>query len=209
MEIAWPGANVGTADPVTRNGLMSLFVFRCMKTTTVSRRTFLSSLAVLPAIGFDWLQHERREQLELDHRVPVLMILSAHPTPTSAEKWRREYAMKPFDTMGEWYLGSTAELELPEALAKMPGTLTRFNYVAGAAAAKSSMLVGAFRRDHVACSYRVHGERDDVIALAGDFASRRIPDFTELLWNPQSLRSFIPTTERMGIDVSPSEAFWP
>lgn len=145
----------------------------------------------------------------LDHRTHVLMIVSAHPTAKSAEKWRREYTLKPFDGMGEWYLRSTEELELPEALADMPGNLTRFDYVAGAAAAELSMLVGAFRRDYIACVYRVHGESGDVIALANDFASRPVPEITELLWNPRILQSFIPTTERLGMDVSPSDAFWP
>ena len=180
-----------------------------MKTNTISRRTFLQSLVATPAMRFVWWPTERREQFMLDHRATVLMILSTHPTPRAAEKWRRAYAMIPFDGMGEWYLQSTEELMLPGALAQMPGSLTRFEYVAGVAAAELSMLVGAFRRDHIACIYRVHGEPEDVVLLAEDFFSRRLPDIVELLWNPMRLQSFVPTTERLGMDVSPSDAFWP
>ena len=180
-----------------------------MKTNAISRRTFLKSFAVAPAFGLDWPFREHREQFEMDYRAQVLMIFSAHPTSDSAEKWRRGYAMKPFDGMGEWYLRSIEELELPKALAGMPGSLARFNYVAGVAAAKSSMLIGAFRRDHIACVYRVQGGAEDVILLAEDFASCTLPDVTELLWNAGRLQSFIPTTERLGVDVSPSDAFWP
>jgi hypothetical protein len=180
-----------------------------MRTITISRRAFVTSLAFAPAVAYGSPHREFREQFQLDHRVPVLMILSAHATSKSAEQWRRHYAMEPFDGMGEWYLESTISLDLPESLADLPGSLAQFNYIAGVAAAKSSMLVGAFRRDNIACVYRVHGESHHVIALAEDFASRRIPELPELLWKPDRLQAFVPTTDRLGMDVSPSEAFWP
>ncbi len=180
-----------------------------MKKTTLSRRTFLLGLAASPLHGVAVHRRELREQFQLDHRIPVLMIMSAHLTPESAEKWRREYAVQPFDGMGEWYLQSSTVLELPKHLADLPGSMIQFDYVAGVAAAKSSMLVGAFRRDHIACVYRVRGSTEHLMALAEDFAKRKLPEPAELLWNPGRLELLVPTAERLGMDVSPSDAFWP
>lgn len=180
-----------------------------MKSNTLSRRSFMGLAAVSP-LALDLGPHrEVTANLKLDHSVDAKLYVNAHHSADAAETWRRTFALQPFKGFGEWYLQSANELELPEDLAEMPGTLTNFDYVIGVAAAEESVMVGAFRRNFIGFGFRLQGPEEYALALAGFFADQPLPEPFGLLWNPTRLRAFIPTTESLGMDVAPSDAFWP
>ena len=180
-----------------------------MNPNQLSRRTFVGLGIASPLSLSLGSTHEVSENLLIDRNVDAMLHITAHRSETAAEKWRRQFAIRPFEGVGEWYLQSADELELPENLAEMPGTLTNYDYVIGVAAAEASVLVGAFRREQIGFGFRMRGTEHYAHKLAEFFASQPLPDPFSLLWNPTRLRAFLPTTERLGLDVEPSDAFWP
>lgn len=129
----------------------------------MNRRTLVQSLAIMPMAKHASLGIKLRSlesQFTLNDRVAVQMFLRAYSNSEAAESWRREWVGRAFLGLGEWYLDSTESVELPPELAEMPGALHLHRYTAGVAAVKSSMLVGAFRRDHIACVMRMNGNAE-------------------------------------------------
>lgn len=175
----------------------------------MNRRIFLSTVGTLPTLGISSEIRQIRSHFLVDNREEVQMILTAHHHADAAEKWRRGWAMRAFESQGEWYLQTSSARRLPRDLAELPGTLVHHTYVAGVAAAESSMLVGAFRRQHIACIFRVRDDEEVMIALAGFFAGQHVPAPFEVMWSPAQLQAFVPTNGDMGMDITPSDTFWP
>ena len=176
----------------------------------MDRRTFLTMAAISPMTIHHTLMRNLRAQFTLDDSISVQMIITAHADRVSAEQWRAGWENRAFEGEGEWYLQTSQTLDLPDRLAKLPGTLMYHTFVIGYAAVERSMLVGTFRRDHIACVIRVLGDnREEMIDLAHLFASRPLPGRLELLWSGEQLRLFIPTSEEFGMTIEPNESLWP
>lgn len=152
---------------------------------------------------------EVRNQFRLDGNAEAQMIVTGHHSPQSAERWRKGWSTRAFEHLGEWYEEPAEGIALPNHLAEMPGSLVHFDYRFGEAGEHKTMLVGAFRRDHIACVIRVDGEVDALIALAEFFAVPELPEPFALAWSAAHLQRFLPSTDSIGMSVEESDYFWP
>ena len=179
----------------------------------MNRRTLIAGAVPLPWIQKkpELPQRRLRSQLLLNDVVSVQILLEAHATAESAEVWRQGWIGRAFEGMGEWYLQDSESRDLPARLAALPGDMHFHNYIWGEAAEEDSMLIGAFRHEHVGCVIRMQGEHEPLmISLAEFFASRAVPNVWELAWSDAQLQRFLPTSDSLGIPVQPdNDAFWP
>lgn len=176
----------------------------------MDRRIFLRFGIVSPTLLADHPMRVRRVQFTLDKTIFAQMIVTAHPKPKVAERWRKGWEYRAFEGVGEWYLQTSQRLQLPDHLAGMPGTLMFHTFLIGAAAERRTMMVGTFRREHVAVVIRVLGDhRSELNALAEWFTSRPLPVPWELLWSGAQLQLFIPTSDDFGSKIVVNDSFWP
>lgn len=177
--------------------------------STFNRRSLIGIAAAAPFGMNLGTIRTIREQFTIANSSDVLLYVMGHNSEESAERWRRSFALEPFEGMGEWYLQDSQLLELPRDLAEMPGVLTNYDYVIGVAAAEESVMVGAFRREHIGFGFRLQGPQADAELLARFFLDQRLPNTTDLFWSDARLRALVPTTESFGRKIAPSDAFWP
>ena len=176
----------------------------------MDRRTFFKMSALSPMVITSHPMRTARAQFTIDETVSAQIILTGHSTVESAESWRKGWETRAFEGEGEWYLQTTERLTLPDHLADMAGTLMKHQFVIGYAAEERTMLVGTFRRVHVACVVRVLGDhQEQMLRLAEWFGSRVLPSRWELAWSGAHLQHFIPTTDEFGGTIEPNDGFWP
>lgn len=177
------------------------------------RRSLIAGATIFPWLP-DKIQFPIQRlsaELTVDNDVLVQILLEAHASDASAEKWRRSWIGRAFVERGEWYLDDSEPRKLPDDLAELPGDLHYHSYTWGEAGEEDAMLVGAYRHKHIGCIIRIKGDEQlEMIMLAEFFAARPEPDVWEIAWNPLQLHGFIPNTESLGIPVkSGNSAFWP
>jgi len=72
--------------------------------------------------------------------------IRAFGSEEGAERERRLTLRAPvMEFLGEIYPGNPREMEIPEDLARLPGNVVHYDVIAGAAGARSTQLMGAFR----------------------------------------------------------------
>lgn len=176
----------------------------------MNRRNLLLATATLSSgCGSTPYREERISRL-LAGDVRTHMIVSAHPSEQSAERFRKDWIARPFENWGEFYRDSTETRELPRNLALMPGTYTHHHTTIGAAAEKREYLVGTFRREKIAIVVRIIGDHESLmLTIAEHIADTQVPTVFEILWNPTHLRAFMPDSSQLGTSVEDSDAYWP
>lgn len=175
----------------------------------MNRRTLIKSAAILPAFPLNGVR-EFRAGLLVDETTPVNIIITSHFSQATAEKYRRSWIGKVFETWGEWYVVSSERRDLPDQLAEMPGTLTHHDTLYGEAAEEQEYLVGAFRREHISCIVRIRDDAEPLmIKIAGHIATQHVPGVFESTWSAAQLQSFVPTEDDLGMAISEDNSHFP
>lgn len=178
----------------------------------MNRRDFVAGLAALPFVTSDVCAPRSVKQAYLiNGSIPTEIRIGAFLTERGAEKERRSYMSHPWGvTWSEHYASNPTTLDLPQHLEELPGNLQRWDTVVGAAAVEGELLVGATRRDKVTCIIRMKvAEEDIMLTLANHFAEKRMPDPIAIVLSNRSLERLLPTEKETGLNLVPSDAWWP
>lgn len=175
----------------------------------MNRRALLQSAAILPISSIGGVR-EVRAGLIVDGSAPVHMIVTSHHSSKAAERFRRSWSGKVFESWGEWYVVGSDPRELPPHLAEMPGSLSHHDTLYGEAAEEQEYLVGAFRRERITCIVRIREDNELLILqIADHIAAQPVPGLFESGWSAAQLQRFIPITADLGVAVEESDDFWP
>jgi|GEM_PF-3122359 len=128
-------------------------------------------------------------------------------TEDGAERERRRRLRIPSEKLrGEFYVVHEEGIPLPDDLAGLPGTMIRYDTVAGAAAVRATTVIGAFRQAEVIWVV-VAGDNNPDIAI--DFARHiavRVAEANASAINHEDdLLPMLPTTTDFDYDVRVKE----
>lgn len=176
----------------------------------MKRRNLIKLTAIAPLAAPILPHREVREGLEINGETSVHIIITAHLSAKDAERYRSRWIGQPFEGLGEWNLYASEYRELPEELKELPGSMSFHEYLFGESGEYRSILVGAFRREHLTFIIRTQGDEENLlIGLAEWIASQQSAEPGHLLWSDAPLLELIPESEDLGMDVVPSSRFWP
>lgn len=175
----------------------------------MNRRALIKSAAFLPAFPLTGAR-EVRTGLLVNDTTPVHFIITSHHSHKAAERHRRSWIGRVFETWGEWYVVDSEPRTLPDELAAMPGTLTHHHTLYGEAAEEQEYLVGAFRRDHITVIVRIREDNETLMnQIAEHIAAQPIPGLFESIWSTAQLQTFIPNQDDLGLSISESDSHFP
>lgn len=175
----------------------------------MNRRTLTKSAILLP--GLSTLEPRGiRANRVMNNTTPVHMIVTSHCTTVSAERYRRSWIGKVFETWGEWYPGYSEPRNLPGSLAAMPGTLSYHEVRYGESGEEQEYLVGAFRREYISCIVRIREDNESLMnQIAQHIASQPVPGLLASAWSTAQLRTFIPNGDDLGLSISEGSLHFP
>lgn len=175
----------------------------------MNRRTFLKTPALIPIAGLG-PERQIRAAMLVDENTPVNMLVQAHPDEVNAERFRRSWIGRVFESEGEWYVIHSEYRTLPASLASMPGTLSFHETLFGEAAEEDEYLVGAFRREHICCIVRIRADSEQMMFdIAQHVSVQSIPSQLELAWSSSQLQRFIPKEADLKVPIVEDTSFWP